>query len=113
LFDYITEADFLIADKSRKSHAIRLASSPVLLHLTALWLFTFHGILLLKLFFNTWYAPQASSKGGTTVVRCATEAWVTANFTSAEVALGNSDHSKAIAPVTKGVAALVPLNFIV
>jgi hypothetical protein len=34
---------------------------------------------------------------------------VIANFTSAAFASGNSDHSSAIAPVTKGAAALVPL----
>lgn len=33
---------------------------------------------------------------------------VTANLTSAARALGNSDKMSAIAPVTKGVAALVP-----
>ena len=35
-------------------------------------------------------------------------AWVTASLIWAAVALGNSDHSSAMAPVTKGAAALVP-----
>ncbi len=35
---------------------------------------------------------------------------VTANLIRAAVALGNSDQSNAIAPVTNGAAALVPLN---
>ena len=38
------------------------------------------------------------------------EAWVTAYWTSAADAAGKADHSNAIAPVTNGVAALVPLN---
>ncbi len=37
-------------------------------------------------------------------------ACVTAIFTCAAVVLGNSDHSSAIAPVTKGAATLVPPN---
>ena len=35
-------------------------------------------------------------------------ACVMASLTCAAVALGNSDHNKAMAPVTKGAAALVP-----
>jgi hypothetical protein len=42
------------------------------------------------------------------VVRRVVYVWVTANLTSAAVAVGNSDHNSAIAPVTNGVAALVP-----
>jgi hypothetical protein len=46
------------------------------------------------------------------VVRRGVEAWVTAYLISVGVAAGNSDHNNAIAPVTNGVAALVPLNVI-
>src|SRR5687767_5055862 len=49
-----------------------------------------------------------SSKGGTTEVRCSVAARVMASFICAAVASGNSDHNSAIAPVTKGTAALVP-----
>ena len=35
-------------------------------------------------------------------------ACVMASQTRAELALGNSDHNKAMVPVTKGAAALVP-----
>src|SRR5271155_2580972 len=35
-------------------------------------------------------------------------AWITANLISAALAPGNSDQRSAIAPVTKGAAALVP-----
>ena len=42
------------------------------------------------------------------MVRRAVCAWVAANFISVAVAVGNSDHNNAIAPVTKGAAALVP-----
>ena len=42
------------------------------------------------------------------VVRRDAAACVTADLTSAAVAPGNSDHVSATAPVTKGVAALVP-----
>ena len=44
------------------------------------------------------------------MVRRGEEAWVTACRTSVAVALGNSDHNSAIAPVTKGAATLVPLH---
>ena len=37
-------------------------------------------------------------------------ACVTASLIRAALALGNCDHNKAIAPVTKGAAALVPPN---
>ena len=42
------------------------------------------------------------------MVRRGIRAWVAASFISVAVAVGNSDHSNAIAPVTKGAAALVP-----
>ena len=54
------------------------------------------------------YAAQASSKGGAMVRRGGLPACVTASLIWAAVALGNSDHSSAIVPVTKGAAALVP-----
>jgi hypothetical protein len=56
------------------------------------------------------YAAQASRSGGTTVFRRDRRQRVTANFTSAALALLNSDQSSAMAPVTKGAAALVPPN---
>ena len=54
------------------------------------------------------YAAQASRSGGTTDVRLI--AWVAPNacLISDEVAPGNCDHSRAIAPVTNAAAALVP-----
>lgn len=54
------------------------------------------------------YAAQASSKGGAMVLRGRLPAWVTASLIRAALGPGNSDQSKAIAPVTKGAAALVP-----
>lgn len=42
------------------------------------------------------------------MARLGAKAWVIANFTCTEVALGNADHSNAIVPLTKGVATLVP-----
>jgi hypothetical protein len=42
------------------------------------------------------------------VLRRAIVAWVAAILIWAAVALGNSDQSSAMAPVTKGAAALVP-----
>ena len=54
------------------------------------------------------YADQASSSGGTTVVRPCLSAFAIAHLTSAALALGNSDHKSAIVPVTNGAAALVP-----
>ena len=42
------------------------------------------------------------------VLRYGVAACATADFTSAAVVVGNSDHSSAMAPVTNGVAALVP-----
>ena len=42
------------------------------------------------------------------MVRRGAAACVTADLTSAAVAAGNSDHMSATAPVTNGVAALVP-----
>ena len=36
------------------------------------------------------------------------EAWVRASLICAAVAAGNTDHSSAVAPVTKGAATLVP-----
>jgi hypothetical protein len=90
---------------------MRLASTPVLFLCVIRCLFTFHdAYILLEFELNSLYALHASNKGGTTVGRRGPEACMTANFTSAGVAIGYSDHSKAIAPVTKGVAALVPLN---
>src|SRR5438128_5204083 len=47
-------------------------------------------------------------QGGTIVVRRGAAACVTADLISAAVAAGNSDHMSATAPVTNGVAALVP-----
>ena len=54
------------------------------------------------------YAAQAFSTGGAMVRRGGLPAWVTASLIWAALALGNSDHSNAMAPVTKGAAALVP-----
>src|SRR5215469_5363183 len=42
------------------------------------------------------------------LVRRDAVAWTTADLTAAAVAVGNSDHVSATAPVTNGVAALVP-----
>src|SRR3954447_10408357 len=56
------------------------------------------------------YAADASSKGGTTVVRLPRDDCVTADLTSAAVEPGNTDHSNATVPVTKGTAKLVPLS---
>lgn len=46
--------------------------------------------------------------GGTIVLRWRRSDCVTANLIWAAVALGDSDQSSAMAPVTKGAAALVP-----
>src|SRR5258708_3545236 len=56
------------------------------------------------------YAAQASSKGGAMLLRAGLPARITANLIWAAVALGNSDQSSAIVPVTNGAAALVPPN---
>src|SRR5215212_393954 len=57
----------------------------------------------------TRYAAQASNKGGTIVVRLRPVApFTTADFTSAAGAAGKIDHNRAMAPVTKGAATLVP-----
>ena|SRR5215471_4303856 len=56
------------------------------------------------------YAAQASNTGGAMLLRDRLPAWVTVSFIRPALALGNSDQSKAIAPVTKGAAALVPPN---
>jgi hypothetical protein len=58
----------------------------------------------------SWYAAQASNRGGTTVFRRAALFCKTAYLISVGVALGNADHKRAIVPVTKGAAALVPPN---
>src|ERR1017187_2034865 len=57
-----------------------------------------------------WNAAQAFSNGGTMVVRLGRELPDTADRTPAADADANSDHSRAIAPVTKAAAALVPPN---
>jgi hypothetical protein len=36
--------------------------------------------------------------------------WINADFSSAAVAPGNREYKSAMVPVTKGAAALVPLN---
>src|SRR5260221_420038 len=75
----------------------------------ALRLFFLHDAhLLARCPAMTWYAAHASNKGGTTADLLGT--LITANLTSAAVALGNMDCNNAMAPVTKGAAALVPPN---
>src|SRR5262245_34611396 len=59
-----------------------------------------------------WYAAAASSTGGTTALRRAT-ARVTAVLIVAALLLRKMDQISAMAPVTNGVAALVPLEVIV
>src|SRR5689334_15203079 len=56
------------------------------------------------------YAAEASSNGGTTVVRLPAADRVSADLTSAAVAVGKADHNSAAAPVTNGAAKLVPLS---
>ena len=53
-------------------------------------------------------AVAASSMGGTTEARRRVETRETASLICGAVALGNSDHNNAIAPVTNGTATLVP-----
>src|SRR3954467_9796611 len=84
--DHVTQANLLVAGKSWQARTVRLGF--------ALGLFLRHGLYLLV----AWYAAQASSRGGTTVVRRGIEARVAANFISVAVAVGNSDHNNAIAP---------------
>src|SRR6266702_5660277 len=98
--NHIAKADVLIADETRKAHAVRLAF--LLVGLTILYLFCVHSIHLLSyVVLSSWYAAQASNKGGTTVVLRCIETWVTAEFISVAVAAGNCDHKSAMAPVTK------------
>src|SRR2546429_7508853 len=107
--NHVAKADVLIADETRKAHAVRLAF--MLVDLTILCLFCVHSVHLLSyVVIRSWYAAQASNKGGTTVVLRCVETWVRANFTSVAVAVGNCDHKSAMAPVTKGTATLVPPN---
>jgi hypothetical protein len=76
---------------------------------SGLWLVWSHGTtLLVRLPDNTSYALQASSNGGTTVVRRPTGDESNARLTSTAAASGNADHSSAAAPVTNGAAMLVP-----
>ena len=57
------------------------------------------------------WAAATFSSGGTIAGLRAPCAFASASLISAAVALGNSDQRSAIAPVTKGVATLVPPNF--
>jgi hypothetical protein len=59
---------------------------------------------------NAIYADQAFSIGGITLTRRREDAFVTTNLRSAALVFGNSDHNKAMVPVTKAVAALVPVS---
>src|SRR5262245_34294742 len=56
------------------------------------------------------YPAHASRRGGTIEVRRRASGRVTARRISAGLASGKADHNKAMVPVTKGVAALVPPN---
>lgn len=58
------------------------------------------------------WATRAFNKGGVTVVRRPANACAMAAFTSATVAVGNSDQIRAMAPLTNGVATLVPPSVI-
>jgi hypothetical protein len=59
---------------------------------------------------RSWCAAAASSKGGTTEYRRDAEPPAIASLIWVALAAGNSDHKSAIAPVTKGVATLVPAS---
>src|SRR4051794_28123472 len=54
------------------------------------------------------YALLASRRGGVTVLRRLARDVTRASLTSMAVAPGNTDHSRAAAPVTNGAATLVP-----
>src|ERR1700736_2752046 len=56
----------------------------------------------------TLWIAQALSSAGTTVGRRCAWAWATADLSWLALASTNSDHTNAIAPVTKGAATLVP-----
>ena len=57
---------------------------------------------------RAWYTAQAFNNGGVTLVRARGWTCVMAKRSSAGVVAGNSDQMSAIAPATKGAAALVP-----
>ena len=59
---------------------------------------------------RAWYAAHASSNGGTMLFLRRRPDCVTASLISEAPAFGNTDQSSAMAPVTKGAAALVPLK---
>ena len=64
--------------------------------------------LLLLVIVSAWYAAHASNSGGTMLFLRRPLDRVTANLISPAPVFGNSDQSSAMAPVTKGAAALVP-----
>src|SRR5262249_15429706 len=105
-FDCVAEAGFIFDQETRKAHAIGLrfrASRVVYL------LFTFrHGAMPPMFLRNVDNAAEAFKRGGVMTRRLPESPLVTANLICAALALRNSDHSSAMAPVTKGAAALVP-----
>src|SRR5262249_30115595 len=102
--DDVAESNFLARDEPGQTHAkrawrfIRLAVRVAILHDDARAFR--HDI--------RWYAARPSRRGGIRVARRGATGPVTASRSCPPGAAGNNDFKSAMAPVTKGAAALVP-----